>query len=632
VYDNAIAAGATEGYSQYQSIGYFAANYTGVLSLAEAWHGDDTLTLQKFTAGERFVMFVTGMLDLITIAVGGTRLVMMFRGPCGGLVFSRCFVGETLVVLGVSDESIASHVVVADRESSTTGFAAIALGVTLTVVGVAIAVDNHRRRRTQDIDSLDAAIEELLDEPEYPDEWEDEDLMSAPFTHPMDEFFAEEQEFMTDTEAEPFPTDLTYSPKTGSAVATAAPPKLPRQSQAMRTRHAKSATASHSAATRTRGSKVSRWFLPVLLLFFGIAAVGYGLHALATPAPLASPPAATASKYDTQPIRDVRVGAWVLARNPEVSNEEREHFEDIVPSKWRQLTLRTEKADGSSLDIVLLRPTQWLEAQSVEVGATLDLDLEEMGVSGRAEVLAIDACPPLAPRPSPHHQVVTGKFVHSTGEILDLYLAGLTEPIGTTPNHRFWSADRQAFLPASDLQPHEQLLLADGTHATLARSELRPGRAQVFNLEVDQEHVYYVSQLATLVHNAYPATTSNAPDVRILNPVTDPVPRVYKQGHPGKPVVDHVRARAAGGHPTDPNNLHVKPWEWNSRKGAYEGQLLKARRDYIAQFVEQGMSTADAARMADEVLASEWAWLMNDVMPRPIDPNILYTIPNPGSH
>jgi hypothetical protein len=35
--------------------------------------------------------------------------------------------------------------------------------------------------------------------------------------------------------------------------------------------------------------------------------------------------------------------------------------------------------------------------------------------------------------------------------------------------------------------------------------------------------------------------------------------------------------------------------------------------------------------MADEVLAAEWEWVMNDVIARPMDPNILDQIPWPGS-
>ncbi len=222
---------------------------------------------------------------------------------------------------------------------------------------------------------------------------------------------------------------------------------------------------------------------------------------------------------------------------------------------------------------------------------------------------------------------MTGTFSHASGEVLDIVVDGLTEPIGCTGAHPFWSEDRQAFIPARDLRLGETLRTESGTLRQITRITPRRGPpAAVFNLEVDAEHVYYVSVDGVLVHNTYPgnAPSTHGPDVRTLNPVTDPVRPVYKQGHAGQPVVDHIRARAAGGHPTDPSNLHGKPREWNSRKGAYEGQLLKARQEYI----RQGLTP----EQADTLLAQEWEWLMNDVLARPMDPNVLDNILFPGSH
>ncbi|WP_408182136.1 SpvB/TcaC N-terminal domain-containing protein [Paraburkholderia dipogonis] len=91
-------------------------------------------------------------------------------------------------------------------------------------------------------------------------------------------------------------------------------------------------------------------------------------------------------------------------------------------------------------------------------------------------------------------------------------------------------------------------------------------------------------------------------------PFTDPLPTRYS--HPSRPVVDHIRFRAGGGSPTDPGNLHVKTWEANSRKGGFEGQLLRDLRKYM----ELGLSEAEA----ESVLAGERSWLETDVMARPM--------------
>jgi hypothetical protein len=96
--------------------------------------------------------------------------------------------------------------------------------------------------------------------------------------------------------------------------------------------------------------------------------------------------------------------------------------------------------------------------------------------------------------------------------------------------------------------------------------------------------------------------------------------RVYKDPQQpgynnGKPVVDHIKARALGGHATDSGNLRVIPNEMNSRKGGYEGKLKKDRAEYI----RLGLSKAQV----DLVLADELRGLGRDAIPRPMDPKVL---------
>ena len=86
----------------------------------------------------------------------------------------------------------------------------------------------------------------------------------------------------------------------------------------------------------------------------------------------------------------------------------------------------------------------------------------------------------------------------------------------------------------------------------------------------------------------------------------------------GKPVVDHIRARALDGHPTDPRNLRVIPHEMNSRKGGHEGALKRTRERYI----KMGLTP----QQVDLVLADELAALGRDAIPRPMDPKVLARI------
>ncbi len=212
----------------------------------------------------------------------------------------------------------------------------------------------------------------------------------------------------------------------------------------------------------------------------------------------------------TIPIERIRPGDWALAHNPELTDEQRwaaEH-DEFGPVEahddWRLVSLRMDKPDGSDLQIELLRPVDWLDWYEVRVGAEIDLDLEELGADGPATVLAIHRCPQILPRPGPGYQLVTGRFAHSSAEVLDLVLIdahGQTSAIGVTASHPFWSADQQAFVPAGHLTPGTRLQTATGDPIQVATITPRPGREAVFNIEVDVEHVYHVGTAGVLVHN-----------------------------------------------------------------------------------------------------------------------------------
>lgn len=155
-------------------------------------------------------------------------------------------------------------------------------------------------------------------------------------------------------------------------------------------------------------------------------------------------------KYVAQQIQEFSGFEWVLAENPEVSDDERSQFDEIDYRQWRWMRLRMPEGDGW-LEVGLGRPLEWLEANHVTSGATIHLDLPELGARGEAEVLSVKPCHNPGPKPSPDHRLVTGTYKHASTKILDLQIAGLSEPVGCTSNHPFWSEDRQAFVEAGDL-------------------------------------------------------------------------------------------------------------------------------------------------------------------------------------
>jgi len=257
--------------------------------------------------------------------------------------------------------------------------------------------------------------------------------------------------------------------------------------------------------------------------------------------------------YHARAIETIRTGQRVLAHNPQLAEAELPDA-PVDPASWVNIHLRMAQATGDPLEITLLRPVEWLAAQLAETaaldaeypqaleearsaGAALEmtnirsviradevalpapggipalgadqapttpwifLTLHELAAVGPAEVVRVEPCPPIEPGAG---RLVTGTFFHHSGEILDITVDGLTEPIGCTGAHPFWSEDRQDFIPARNLVPGETLRTESGTLRQITRITPRRGPpVPVFNLEVDAEHVYFVSVDGVLVHNAY---------------------------------------------------------------------------------------------------------------------------------
>jgi Pretoxin HINT domain len=78
--------------------------------------------------------------------------------------------------------------------------------------------------------------------------------------------------------------------------------------------------------------------------------------------------------------------------------------------------------------------------------------------------------------------------------------------IHTTGAHPFWSETRHAWVSARDLQAGEELRSQDGEEMRVASLGRIPGAQPVFNLEVESEDVYFVSEAGVLVHNSYADT------------------------------------------------------------------------------------------------------------------------------
>ena len=185
------------------------------------------------------------------------------------------------------------------------------------------------------------------------------------------------------------------------------------------------------------------------------------------------------------------------------------------------------------------------EVEGVElVGLTVDLDLPEMGACGTAVITRISTTPEIE---QGEGQVVTATFRHPpSNTVLDVVfidegtsldphglaaaetaadpvasddvvtaqstqLDSASKPIGVTDNHLFWSEDRGEFIEIGRMEIGERVRTLFGETKILAQKLPRPGPpAEVYNLEVHEEHVYFVGDDGVLAHNTCDAASRRA--------------------------------------------------------------------------------------------------------------------------
>jgi hypothetical protein len=148
--------------------------------------------------------------------------------------------------------------------------------------------------------------------------------------------------------------------------------------------------------------------------------------------------------------------------------------------------------------------------QQIQGGQQI-LDHDRWGQDSRA------SSPELARRPIPAREADTafdpvrrtGSTTVQTAEEALLYpqvsrssvVDQSWERIGVTGNHPIWSEDRHDYIAAMDLRVGERLKNLSGDTVWVQQKLPRPGPTPVYNLEVQDEHVYYVGTNGVLAHN-----------------------------------------------------------------------------------------------------------------------------------
>jgi len=199
------------------------------------------------------------------------------------------------------------------------------------------------------------------------------------------------------------------------------------------------------------------------------------------------------SRLVTRPIELVRVGDRVLGRNPD--RAEAGLGEPEPDATWVAVDVYQAKPGGGHFYATLLRSPQWVAAHVH--GKVVELDREELGAVGRAEVLTVDPAPAIQ---SGVGRVVTGTFRHQAGgELVRVRVGG--ESITCTDGHRFWSETASAFAHAKDLRAGDVVRTRTAGLAAVEAVEPAGPAGWVYNLEVAGEHVYEVGTDGILVHN-----------------------------------------------------------------------------------------------------------------------------------
>lgn len=211
------------------------------------------------------------------------------------------------------------------------------------------------------------------------------------------------------------------------------------------------------------------------------------------------------SKVAWKAIEKIHVGERVVAKNPDHVASTPSHV-DI--SKWRFLRLMAEVPwdDGTidRINVETLQPPEWVAENDAHVGADVPLpvDLVEMGLPEGipARVLANEPCPALAKGIG---QLVLTTVNHLNQFVLELTVRngdGVEAKFKPTGYHKFYREPEGAWVSACDLRPGDRLR---GTHGDVVIVGVNAvaGVHRVYNLSVETEHVYFVSQLGILTHN-----------------------------------------------------------------------------------------------------------------------------------
>jgi RHS repeat-associated protein len=198
------------------------------------------------------------------------------------------------------------------------------------------------------------------------------------------------------------------------------------------------------------------------------------------------------------PIEQLRLGDRVNAGNPECAGD---HISPDARTIHLQVPNPYQPLDVIQLQVV--RPLTWLSAMGFDGGQAW-LELNEVGVSGRATVTSIGPAPEEEPG---HGCLVLTTLEHVASEVLRVRLSGTAETLELTPTHQLY-VEGTGWTAARTLSPGVYLRTDRGPIAIDAIETAQPNQ-RVYNIEVGREHTYRVAGPGVWAHNECPEGGGN---------------------------------------------------------------------------------------------------------------------------
>jgi hypothetical protein len=189
------------------------------------------------------------------------------------------------------------------------------------------------------------------------------------------------------------------------------------------------------------------------------------------------------------------------------------------------------------------------------------VDFEELHAKGWAEVIQERPCPKIASGPG---RVVTATITHANDDVRTLTMSS-GEVLHVTGNHRMYSASRQDWVPVKDLEIGEALRTVKGRESVAALGFQR-GRHQVYNIEVETEHCYFVGNGEVLTHNAGSCVTGSD---RVKNELPEGDRRTPEENQKARNYFKNNKEEAKA----DYTNRTGKEWPADSTHASHERSL-----------------------------------------------------------